>query len=247
MVDHLLVPIQIQLFQIRIIAFDLETEAGGEIFLVTDHHIHILCDLLINFLRLGKAADRTPHGRPVVQVIRDDRPVFLSRLDCRKHRLTGLLGQCRIDAARMQPAHAQLPEDMLKIEILRCRLGDRRICTVRTSHCTTDTKTTLRKVQPIPAGPADPVGLHPLDQRSIHTTLQNKVFHQHTDLIVRKCRDHTCLQSEASPEAPDNIVLSAALPGPETPGRPDSSLARIQAQHYLAQRYRIISAFLFWS
>ena len=36
---------------------------NGQVFLIADHHIHILCNLLIDLLRLCKAADGAPHCR----------------------------------------------------------------------------------------------------------------------------------------------------------------------------------------
>ena len=40
-----------------VLALDLEAEAGGEVFLVTDHNVNVLSDLLIYLLRLCLAAD----------------------------------------------------------------------------------------------------------------------------------------------------------------------------------------------
>ena len=48
-----------------------------------------------------------------------------------------------------QPAYPQLPKDMLKIKILRRRLGDRRIRTVGTSHCPADAKASFCKIQSV--------------------------------------------------------------------------------------------------
>ena len=82
---------------------------------------------------------------------------------------------------------------MFKIEILRRRLGDRRIRPVGTSHRTADAKAPLRKIQAVTACSADPVRLHPFDQGRVHAALQNEIFHQHTDFIIRKSRDYTGL------------------------------------------------------
>ena len=145
----------------------------------------------------------------------------------------------------MKPAYAQFTENMIEIKILRRCFGDCGIGSVRTSHRPADAKAPLRKVNTVSAHTPDTVRLHPLDQRCIHTALQNEILHQHAHFIIRKSSDHARLHAKASAQAAHHIVLSAALPGAKLPCRPDPSLTRVQPQHDLSERNRVIPALAF--
>ena len=80
--DHVFEVFDFELREVRIGALDFEAEAGGEVFLVSDHHIHIRGELTVNFLCFGLTANRLPQGRSVVEVIRHN----YSRTAGRLHR-----------------------------------------------------------------------------------------------------------------------------------------------------------------
>ena len=193
LVDHLLVAVDIELLQRLVLALDLEAEASGEVFLVTDHNVNVLSNLLIYLLRLCLAADCGPHGRTVVEVIGNDGAILLRSLDRSDCGLGSLLRKSCIDSAGVEPANAELTEDVIEIKISRCSLGNSGVGTVGAALCTTDTEASLCEVQSVSAYTADSVGVHPLYEGCIHTTLHHEVLNQVTDLIVCKCSKNSGL------------------------------------------------------
>src|SRR5699024_8270549 len=79
--DHRLETGGVQIGEVFVHAFDLESEAGGEVLFVADHHVDRRGDALIDLLGLGLAADRLPQARPVVQVVGDHGAVLLGGRD----------------------------------------------------------------------------------------------------------------------------------------------------------------------
>ena len=57
-------------------AFDLEAQAGGEVLLVADHHVHVLGDFAVDFLGAFFAADALPQAGAVIEVVGNDGPVL---------------------------------------------------------------------------------------------------------------------------------------------------------------------------
>ncbi len=142
----------------------------------------------------------------------------------------------------MEPADALGAEEFIEIEVLRTRLGDRGIEAVRAALAAPDAEAPLRKIEAVPAASADAVGLHPVDSAAVHAALKNEILHQMSHLVVRQRCQHRRPEAEALPEGTDDIVLTAALPDTKLPGCTNPILARIQPQHHLTERYRIISA-----
>ena len=139
----------------------------------------------------------------------------------------------------MKPLDAKLPKDIVEIEILRSRLRDGGICPVRAALGPPDPESPLCEIEAVAAETSDSICLLPDDQRGINTSLQHEVLDQLTDLVVGKSGKYRRLQAKALAQAPDDIVLSAALPGAKLPGRADPAFSRIQTKHYLSQRHRV--------
>ena len=242
-VDHALVAVDVELLEALVLSLDLKAKACGEVFLVADHDIDILCDLLVDLLALLKAADGRPHGRTIVEIIGDDGAVLLRGLDGLDDGLAALLGKSSVDAAGVQPADSEGSEDVVEIKVLGRCLGDGGVCTIGAADGTADTKATLCKVQAVAADSADAVCLHPLDEGGINAALLDEVLHELADFVVCKRGDDGGLHAEALVQAADDVVLSAALPCAEGSRRADSSLTGIQTQHNLAQRHSVKLAF----
>ena len=135
----------------------------------------------------------------------------------------------------MQPPDAELAEDIIKIEVSRSCLGDGGVRTVRAADCTADAEASLGEVDAVSADAADAVGLLPVDQRGVNAALLDEILHQHTDLVVSESGDDGGVQAEALVQAADDVVLAAAFPCTEASCGADPALARIQAEHNLAQ------------
>ena len=61
-----------------------------------------------------------------------------------------------------------------------------------------------------------------------------------TSLSAQRRHDRRA-QAEAAPQPPRDVVLAAALPDPERAGVADPTLARIEAQHHLAERDDVVA------
>ena len=243
--DHLPIALQIQRLEILVVALDGEAEARCEILLIADHDVHISCDLPVDLLAFFDAPDRAPHGRPVIEVIGNHGAIFLGCPDSLQYRFAGLLGQCRVDSAGMQPPHSQLSEDIVKIKILRFCLRYRRVGAVRAAHRAADAEPPLREIESIAADAPDSIRLCPVNKRGVHASLTDEILHKLADLIVSERRDNRGLHAKAFAKPPDYIVFPAAFPGAELACCPDPSFSRIETEHDFSERDSVVCAFLF--
>ncbi len=240
--NHLPVALQRQRLPILLLPFDPEAQAVREVVLIAQHHIHIFGNFPVYLPGMGIAAVGRPEGRAVIQVVGNNSAIFLRGLDGLHHGFRGLGREPRIHPAGMEPANAQRTEEIVKIEVLRFRLGDGGIEAVRAALTTPDAEAPLREIEAVPAASSNAVGLHPADVAAVHAALQDEILHQMPHLIVGQCRQHRCPKAETLSEGTDHIVLTAPFPDTELPCRTDPVFTGIQSQHHLSQRYRIVSA-----
>ena len=155
--DHRLECVGFDVAQVVVRAFDFKAEARGEILLVADHHVHILRDFAVHFLRFLQAADGFPERRAIVQIVADDDAVLLRRL----HRFDGECGggfrQRGKNAAGVQPARANFAENMIPIEIARLELRRGGIAAVRHADRAADAEAALGEIQAVANAAADAV------------------------------------------------------------------------------------------
>ena len=113
----------------------------------------------------------------------------MRRLAGRNRGLPGALRERRVDAAGVQPADAELAEDVVEIKVLRPHLGDRRVGPVGAAERAADTEAALRKIEAVPAASADAVRLHHADKIGRDAALLNAVDQKLSDFIVGEGRD----------------------------------------------------------
>ena len=106
--DHFLEGRHIDPGEVFVRAFDLQAEAGGEVFLVADHDIHVPGNLPVDLLRALLAADAFPERRAIVEVVGDNGAVLPGGLHGFNDELGRGVAQRGEDAAGMQPARAEL-------------------------------------------------------------------------------------------------------------------------------------------
>src|SRR6266581_7810520 len=123
--DHFLEGCYFEARELFIHTFDFETEAGGEILLIADHDIYVPGNRLVDLLGFPLPADALPQGRAVVQIVRDYRAVFSGGLHGFDHELRRGIAERGEDAARVQPARAELAKNMVPIEVARLELAGR--------------------------------------------------------------------------------------------------------------------------
>ena len=110
--------------------------------------------------------------------------VFLGDLAGFDNGFAALLGQGSVDAAGVQPAHAQLAEDVFKVKVLGLGLGDGGVGAVGAAHGAADAEAALGEVQAVAAQAADAVRLLPADQAGVHAALLDQVLEQLAHFVV---------------------------------------------------------------
>ena len=231
---HSLVALEVQRFEVLVVSFDFEAKTGCKVLLVSDHNVNILRDLAVDLLRPRLAADGFPHGRPVVEVIGDDRPVFLRGFDGLNDGFVRLFGNCGVNAAGMEPAHAKGPENIVKIVVLRAQMRHSSIRPVGAADCAPDAEAPLGKIDGVSRASSDSVKVQPADERRVDPALADHVLQKPSHFVVRKRRNDRGLHAEAFPKASCDVILAAAFPGCKVPRCFDSALARVEPEQDLA-------------
>ena len=229
--DHLPEALDGQRRQVLVHALDLDAERGGEVLLVADHHVDVLGDLAVDRLRLRVAADGLPERGAEVEVVARHRAVLLGRLQRLDDDVRRRLGERGVDAARVEPPHALLAEELVPVDVAGLELADRRQPPVRARPRAAAAVAALDEVQAVADRAADAVVGHPLDVRRVDAALEHEVLDEAPDGIVRERGDGGRLQPKAPAEAAHDVVFAAALPGLEFACRVDASVARIEAEH----------------
>src|SRR6185437_16628750 len=181
--DHLLEVRRIDGRDMLVQPLDLEAQAGGEIFLIADHHIDILRDVTVDLLRPLLAALALPQAGAVVEVIGVDCAVFARRFDRLDHRFGGIGGQRRENAAGMEPAHAFLAEQLFPVHFARPDLRGGAVAAVRAAQGGADAETLFGEVQADAGVAAQAVEIAPDDVRGINAALADEILHQPAKIV----------------------------------------------------------------
>ncbi len=99
--------------------FDFEAKGSGEVFFVADHHIDVLGDLAINFLRFFQTADGFPKRWTVVEIVRHDGAVLFRGFNRFNREVSGRRRECGENAAGVKPARTESAKNIFPIEIAR--------------------------------------------------------------------------------------------------------------------------------
>jgi len=146
------------------------------------------------------------------------------------------------DPAGMQPAHPEVAEQVAPVHVPGPELGCGRVSAVGDPDRSAHAKAAFGEVQPVAHRASDAVVGHPPDERGVQAAGEDEVLDPAPDLVVRQRRDDRAAQAERPAQAAGDVVLAAALPGPERPGRADTPLTGVQAQHHLTQGHRVEAA-----
>ena len=226
--------------------FDLEAERGGEVLLVADHDIDVFRDLAVHFLRLGEAADGFPERRTVVEVVGNDGAVFVGGFHGLHGERGGGFRKRGEDAAGVEPAHAELAEDVIPIDVAGLELRGGGVAAVRVADRAADAEAALGEVESVSNRAADAVVVAPLDEVGGHAALHDEILDQMADLVVHERGDHGGLVAEAFPQAARGVVFAAAFPDLEVAGGADPAFTGIETEHDFAQGDLVEGAFGFW-
>lgn len=233
--DHLFEGADVDVGDIFVDTFDFETEAGGEIFFVTDHDINEGGDAAIDFLGAFMAAYGLPERGAVVEVVGHDDAVGFGGLDGFDDEFGGGIGERGEDTAGVEPADALFAEDGVPIEIAGFELGGGGITAIGDADGTPDAEAAFGEIEAVTDGATDAVVGAPLDEGGIDTALEDKVFDEAADFVFGEGGRDGGAEAEATAEASGDIVFAATLPGLELAGGSDATFTGIEAEHDFAE------------
>ncbi len=223
-------------------AVDLEAEGRGEVLLVADHHVDVLGELAVDLAGALLPADRAPQAWPVVEVVGDRRAVRLGRCHDGLRGRGALLAERREDPAGVQPAHPELAEQPVQVEVVGAQLRDGGVAAVGDALGAAHAEAALGEVQAVARATAHTVRRGPADPGRVHPTGQDQPFDQVADLVVDERGDHGGGQAEHPRQAAHHVVLAAALPCGEAPCGADAEVTRVEPEHDLAECHRLVAA-----
>ena len=237
--DHLLEALDWKRRKVLVDALDLDAERRGEVFLVADHDVDVLRDLAVNFLRLCLAADRLPERGAVIEIVARDCAVLLRGLERLDHDVGRRLGERGKYAAGVEPPDALLAKELLPVDVAGLELAHCRKPAVGARTRAAATEAALHEIEAVPDRAANAIIGNPLDVARVDTALKHEVLDEAPNGIVGKSGHRRRLEPEAATKSADDVVFAAAFPDLEIARSVDSTVARVEAEHYLAETRRI--------
>ena len=131
---------------------------------------------------------------------------------------------------------------MLPVDVARPQLRGGRVAAIGHAEGAAHAEAALGEVEPVAHRPADAVGRNPADEARVDPSLEHEVLEQPADLVVGERGHDAGAEAEAPPEPPRDVVLATALPRLEPAGGANPPLARIEAEHDLAERDEVVAA-----
>jgi hypothetical protein len=233
--DHLLEVRRVERGKVFVGAFDVKAEAGGEVLLVADQHVDVLHQATVDFLGLFLPAEVLPQAGAVVEVVGDDRAVLFGGDHGLLDHVRRGFGEAGVDSARVEPARAIAAEDPLPVDVAALQLRNRRVPAVGGARRAARAEAALREVEAVAHAAAEAVVGPPQHVADVDAALQDEVLDQAADVVVGECRHDGGALAEAAAQPARDVVFASALPGRERPGRAHAHVARIEAQHHLAE------------
>src|SRR5690606_416714 len=145
-------------------AFHFKSETRSKILFVADHHVHELRNFAIHFLRAFLSTDAFPERRPIIQIVADDRAVFLCGLNGFNYKFRSGVAERGENAAGMQPAHAEFSENVIPIKIAGLELAGGGVAAIRNSHGTARAKTAFSEIQSVTCDTANAIEWQPFNE-----------------------------------------------------------------------------------
>jgi uncharacterized membrane protein YgdD (TMEM256/DUF423 family) len=232
--------------EVFIKAFDGETEAGGEVFFIAYHDVDALGNAAVDFLGAFLAADAFPEAGAVVEVVADDGAVAFGGFDGFDNDFWCGVAESSEDAAGMEPADAECPEDVVPIKVSGLELTSSGVAAVWDADSTADAESSFGEVKAVAHGASDAVVRDPFDEAGVDAALEDEVFDQAANGVIRKGGGDGGAEAEAAAEAAGDVVLSAAFPSGELSGDADAALARVKAEHDFSEGEAVVGAGVCW-
>ena len=131
---------------------------------------------------------------------------------------------------------------MVPVDVARPQLRGGRVAAIGHADGATNAEAALGEVEAVAHRAADAVGGDPADEARVDASLEHEVLEQPADVVVGERGHDTRALTEAAAEPARDVVLASALPRPEPAGGANAPLARIEAEHDLAERHEVVAA-----
>lgn len=240
--DHALEGGDVEVEEVGVGAFDLEAEAGGKVFLVAEHDVHVAGDLAVDLACACLAADGFPEAGAVIEVVADDDTVLAGFLDGLECECGGGFAEAGEDAAGVEPAHAAPAEDVVPVEVAGLELAGGGVAAVGDAEGGADAEAAFGEVQAVACGAADAVEGAPEDELGADASLEDAIFEETADFVVHEGGADGGAESEAPAEAAGDVVFAAAFPDAEPAGGADPALAGVESEHDFAEGDEVVGA-----
>src|SRR5207248_9110596 len=155
----------------------------------------------------------------------DDGAVPVGGLDRLNRDFGGGGGKRGEDAAGVEPADAELSENVIPVEVTGLQLRGRGVAAIGAAHGAADAEAPFGEVEPVADGAADAIVLAPFDEVGGDAALHDEILDQVSDLVVDEGGADGGLVAETFPQPPRRVIFTAALPDGEMPRGADAALA----------------------
>src|SRR5262249_5053833 len=115
----------------------------------------------------------------------------------------------------VQPAAALFTKQIIPVEIARLELRGRTVASIHATFCSANAEAALGEIDGIAHAATDAVVGNPAEVTRIDATLQDEVFQQPSDFVLREGGEHARAHAKTSAQSAGHVVLAAALPGGE--------------------------------
>ena len=146
----------------------------------------------------------------------------------------------------MEPPDSLINEESLPVDIARLELADSCVPAIAAAGSSTGTETFLRKIQAISGLAAKTIEGNPPEMAGVNTSLEDEVLQQTPHGVVDSRGNDAAAQSKATPESADDIVFSAAFPGPEVSRGMNPLIPGIKTNHDFTEGSRVPSTLGCW-
>ncbi len=144
----------------------------------------------------------------------------------------------------MEPAGAAVAEDRFPVDVSRLHRRRGRVSAIRGPESRPDAEAALDEIQAVADASPDAVVGEPCDVRGVDASLEDQVLEQAADRIVGERRDDRGTEPEAPPKPARDVVLAASLGDRKRARGRDATVARVEAEHDLAERHEVVAAVL---
>ena len=156
----------------------------------------------------------------------------------------GVRRKRREDPAAVEPSCAALAEDRIPVDVAGLHRRRGGVRAVGGPESRPDAEAALDEVQAVADASPDAVVGEPRDVGGVDASLEDQVLQQAAERVVGERRDDRSAEPEAPPKPARDVVLAASLRDRKRARGRDAAVARVEAEHDLAERHEVVAAVL---